>query len=44
MIVRLPTKSGRRGYTEQSILAEVFAMSDNLPKKTEQVEKATGSG
>jgi len=38
LIVRLPTKSGRRGYTEQTILADVFASNDYLPKKAETTE------
>lgn len=39
LIVRLPTKSGQRGYIEQAILAEVFATSDYAPKKSESAEK-----
>lgn len=34
LIVRVPTKSGQRGYIEQAILADVFRDNDFLPQKT----------
>lgn len=42
LIVRLPTKSSRRGYTEQAILGEVFSSSDYLPRKAEPAETDSG--
>ncbi len=32
LIVRVPTKSGQRGFIEQAIMAEVFQDNDYLPK------------
>lgn len=35
LIVRVPTKSGQRGYIEQAIMAEVFQHNDYLPRPKE---------
>ena len=39
LIVRVPTKSGQRGFIEQAIMAEVFANSDYPPKTSNHLDK-----
>jgi hypothetical protein len=40
LIVRVPVKSGQRGFIEQSIMAEVFQENDYLPKPKPNVNIA----
>ncbi len=39
LIVRVPTKSGQRGFIEQAIMAEVFANSDYPPKTSNHLDE-----
>lgn len=44
LIVRVPVKSGQRGFIEQAIMAEVFQKDDYLPKaRTEITNEKMGS-
>ncbi|MGJ8688275.1 MAG: mechanosensitive ion channel domain-containing protein [Gammaproteobacteria bacterium] len=39
LIVRVPVKSGQRGFIEQAIMAEVFQNNDYLPKDRSDITK-----
>lgn len=43
LIVRVPVKSGERGFIEQQILTEVFLKHDFIVKKTEETLSASAS-
>lgn len=44
LVVRLPAKSGERGYVEQAILSEVFAKGDFIARKPGTASASTPSG